>query len=238
MLSPELKQAFVTNATEQINAHNLLAEQIKNTGDRVALKASIFENPETLPDAEVTQLINEIKDLETRLEDLHAQAIKDIEPFIQAALKRSGVEQKMAEADDLLKVVNASLAYMRAAGFDEETLNSLPKVEGRPNRTRTTNAGTGTSAPKYRNLNVYVDGELVQEDVKKVVDNKNVVVKVSNLTFGAKHLGISSEALRTAFTNAAGTTDADKFPERTSFNLTDPKGVEHAVVIVKTPKGV
>jgi hypothetical protein len=226
-----MREQVIDSATK----HNALAETIKNSGNRVALKDQLRENPESTNDAEFVALVNKRNELSDALEALDKEFDAKSEPFILTHLKNSGVEAKQAEADELAKQVKATTNYLSAMGA---SLDDIPNLTNRSGNKSSTGDGRGSGVAKYRNLNVYVDNKRAEQKITKKVKNEDgtetlKAVLVSNLTYGANAANVQPDVFREAFTNAQGTKDAAEFKDRVEFEITDAKNVKHSVVVTK-----
>lgn len=236
--APEFVELMKGQLKEQVNKHNGLIETIKNTGDRVALKDQIVANPDSLPDVNVAAQVKEMSALEEQLEQLHKAVNEAIEPFIQAALKRSGVENLQAEADTIATQVKATVNYLGSFGVP---ITDVPSLTGRSVRTSSNATASGTNTPKYKKLRVSVGDSpetrelLTYPVVTTASDGTKTTRQASNLTLGAKAANVTGEAFRKAFTDAAGTTDPGKFPDRVEFVITDLAGKTHYCLVTKDP---
>lgn len=215
-----------------VNDHNAKAETIKNKGDRVALKDSLLENPAQTNDEEFVSLVNKRNELSDALEAAEKAISEKAEPFIQNHLKNSGVDTLQSEADEIAKQAKATINYLTAMGA---SLDGIPALANRAGRnTNTSGDGRGAGVPKYRNLEVYVDGKRAEQKVnKKQSDGTTKPVLVSNLTYGANAAGVPTDVFREAFIKAQGTTDPGNFKDRVEFEVTDENKNTHAVVVQK-----
>lgn len=229
-VSPEFFSTLVGTATTEANQYNQLTDEIANIGDRVALKDKLLENPEQANDEELTSLVREYNRLSDALEEIAKKRDEKAEPYILNALKRSGVEEKQARADEHAKHVKSFVVFIQSMGGD---VSSIPTLKGSRSRT-TSGDGRGSGVPKYRNLRVYVDGQLAAQKVP--VKKEGVVIGhevKSNLTYGAAAASVPTDVFRKLFTDAQGTTDPANFKDRVEFKVTDATGKVHEVSVSK-----
>lgn len=226
-----MREALITNVQE----HNALAEAIKNAGDRVALADSLKANPEQTNDDAFVSLVARYYEISDALEAAAKELAEKSEPFIQNHLKRSGVEEKQAKADEIAKQAKATITFLNA--MDAST-DGIPALANRSNRSSTSGDGRGAGVPKFRNLDVYVDGKIA--DQKITVKGKDGApdthVRKSNLTYGAQAANVPTDVFREAFIKAQGTSDPASFKDRVEFTVTDGKNVTHQVVVSKAPQ--
>lgn len=224
--------------TTEVNSHNQLAAEIKNAGDRVALKDQLKENPQETNDEEFVAIVSRMNELSDALAAVEREFDAKSEPYIQNALKRSGVEAKQSQADELAKTVKATINFLTAM---DASIDGIPTLTGR-SANKSTGDGRGSGVAKYRNLNVYVDGKRAeQKGTIKVDDPNNPGKKIdknvmkSNLTYGAQAANVPGDVFREAFITAQGTKDAAQFKDRVEFEIVDGKDntKTHSVVVVK-----
>lgn len=123
------------------------------------------------------------------------------------------ISKKVKRARDML-----ALEYPGA-----ETV--LPDVV-RKSGSGSSGTGKGSGGRKLRGFTVTVDGTVA---VLSNTEGK----KVSSFSAGAKVLGIPTADLQRAYMAAAGTEDAEKFPETQDLTVTGSDGKEHPVNITR-----
>jgi hypothetical protein len=215
-----------------VNDHNRLASEIQNAGDRVALKDQLLENPDQTNDSEFVANVKRMQELSDALAEIERIIDAAAEPFIQNALKRSGVVEKQEKADEIAKQAKATANYLSAMNASTD---GIPNLVGRKSGATSTGDGRGAGVKKYRNLNVFVDGKRAEQ--KATVKNKDTgqseTVLKSNLTYGAQAANVPSDVFRAAFIKAQGTEDASNFKDKVEFDVTDGNNVTHSVVVLK-----
>jgi len=231
-MDPNFYNVMRTQLEGWVNDHNSKAEVIKNKGDRVALKDSLLENPAQTNDNDFVELVNRRNELSDALEAAEKAISEKAEPFIVNALKTSGVDKLQSEADEIAKQAKATINYLSAMGA---SLDGIPALANRAGRNSTTSGdGRGAGVPKYRNLEVYVDGKRSEQKVnKKQSDGTTKPVLVSNLTYGANAAGVPTDVFREAFIKAQGTSDPGSFKDKVEFEVTDENKNTHSVVVQK-----
>lgn len=234
-MNADMYTAMVSELIKYANAHNQLVEEINSVGDRVALFDNLKANPERTNDPEFEAIVRRYYELSDALEQTAKEMNDKAEPFIQNALKNSGVEDKQEQASKHAQTVKSGVTFLQAMDAD---ISNIPTLTGKKSTSSGSADGRGAGTPKIRNLRVFVDGKLAAEKVpvkKKingVVTTTNEVK--SNLTFGARAAGVTTEILREKFYELQGTKDPAQFKDRVEFELTDGKGTVHNITVEKT----
>ena len=232
LIDPAFYEGMYQNVVKLATEHNNKAQQIQDAGDRVAIMDSLRANPEQTNDSDFVELAKRRAELSDALEAAEKAFAEKSEPFIQEHLKRSGVETLQSEADELAKQVKATTQFMNAMGA---TIEGIPALKNRAGRSSSTGDGRGSGIPKYRNLEVYVDGKRAEQKINvKNKDGSVTGVLKSNLTYGANAAGVPSDVFRAAFVKAQGTDDAANFKDRVEFIVNDGTK-DHSVVVQKMP---
>lgn len=212
-------------ALEQSTALKSLNDEIaaltgKTSAMKDALKASFGSDSDSTD--EDKKLAAVIEELGTKL--LKAEQIRDskIDAKITETTAKGSetVAPKISQRDEIKKAVNA-LRTILSSTYGEDALYGLPKVSA-----GSTNAGAPSGQPRLRGLNVTVNNVLATSKDKDGNEK-------SSLSAGAKAAKVETTVLRDAFYSAAGTKDANSFPESTDFQIVGSDNVTYNVNVSK-----
>lgn len=228
-ISDDFGRMGYSKALEQSTILKSLNDEIgaltgKTSAMKDALKES-FGNDSDSSD-EDKKLAAVIEELGTKL--LKAESVRDakIEAKIAETLANGAetVAPKVAKRDEIRKSVNA-LRQILSSTYGDDALFGLPKISG---------SGSGAVAGasgqvRLRGLNVSVNGTLATSKDKDGNEK-------SSLSAGAKLAKVETTVLRDAFYSAAGTKDANSFPESTDFQIVGSDNATYNVNVSKQPE--
>lgn len=226
----EFGQEFVKRTVAEVNRHNALVAQRKtystdaneitiglydalkegNVPDGITLDPKVIDQYNKAREIVEKALDHFMKISESAAKEKVAQSV-NAEEVAALDTELETISKKVKRARDML-----ALEYPGA-----ETL--LPDI-ARKSGSTSSGSGKGSGGRKLRGFTVTVDGTVA-------LLSNNDGKKVSSFSAGAKTLGIPTADLQRAYMVAAGTEDAEKFPESQELTVTGADGKEHAVKI-------
>lgn len=113
-----------------------------------------------------------------------------------------------------------SARKMLVSMFGEDAVYGLPVVKS---ARKSGGSGSGTSAPRVRGFDVYVNGKIATQADKD--GNQK-----SNLAAAAKAANVATAVMQQGFWQAQGTQDSKAFKDKVEFTVKDADGNEYAVI--------
>lgn len=226
----EFGQEFVKRTVAEINRYNgVVANRKAMSTDAnevtIALYDALKEGnvPEGLTiDPKVIDQYNKAREIvEKALSYFMTTAETTAKERVAASVNAEEVAALDTEIDTLSKKIKRARDMLALEYPGAET--ALPDV-ARLRGSSTGGSGKGSGGRKLRGFTVTVDGTVA-------LLSNNDGKKVSSFSAGAKQLGIPTADLQRAYMTAAGTEDAEKFPESQELTVTGADGKEHAVKI-------
>lgn len=225
VISDDFGRMGYAKALEQSTTLKALSDEIaaltgKTSAMKDALKASFgSDSDSTDEDKKLAAVIEELGSKLLKAEQMRDNKI-DAKIAETTAKGSETVAPKITQRDEIKKAVNA-LRTILSSTYGDDALFGLPKVSA-----GSSNAGAPSGQPRLRGLNVSVNGVIATNK------DKNGVEK-SSLSAGAKSAKVETTVLRDAFYAAAGTKDANSFPESTDFDIVGSDNVTYKVNVSK-----
>lgn len=202
-------------------------------GNPSAMKEALRETWGTDADSEVTDADRKAR---AKMEEL-ADAILKIEAARDARLDErikvigenaaTVIEPLKAQAAKHLDTYRGAVKLLTGM-FTDEAAYGLPSVKG----TRKASSGSagGSTGPRIRGVDFYVNGELATNSDKD--GNQK-----SNAAAAAKAANVATSVVQEAFWAAQGTQDSKAFKDSVEFDVTDSNGTTYKIRTTLQPKG-
>jgi len=226
----EFGQEFVKRTVAEINKYNgVVATRKAKSTDPGEIAESLYDTLKSgeMPDG--ITLDQKILDQYNKANEIVEKALGHFRALAEQTGKQRAAEsvnaEEVAQLDTEIETLGKkikrardmlSLEYPGA----ETVLPDVARLKG----SGSSGTGKGSGGRKLRGFTVTVDGTVA-------LLSNNEGKKVSSFSAGAKTLGIPTADLQRAYMTAAGTEDAEKFPESQELTVTGADGKEHAVKI-------
>ena len=200
-------------------AHDKLAGSIVQYNDLSRLVKAAEGDPLSLleelrkssDNADVVKINAKLEELTMQLFKLETARDEILKPLVEqyAADAKASLGDKPEKLAKLGKTIKTARAYL-ADTYCAEVLDDLPALEGKRSGG---SSGSGTGARRIRGFDFSVDGTVAT--IRDAKGNES-----SNAAAAAKAIGVTTDDIRTAFWQAAGTDDSSKYPPVVTFTVT------------------